>query len=78
MNHKIELISDKNKKKSELFLKINILKNQQRELELEIDNISKEILEICDHNWVRDDCSYGPYEKPDYVCTICHSIDYRW
>lgn len=78
MSDKSLIINKKLNDKKKLYEQLNILIKKEKEIQIEIDNISKEIFKICDHNWVRDDSSYGPYEKPDYICTICHSIDYRW
>ena len=45
----------------------------------EIKKNNEEIYVTCKHNWIRDPFySPAPYEKPDDVCTICNSINYRW
>ena len=45
------------------------LEQQLRGLETELSQNKKLILKTCRHNWVRDTAYYGPYEKPDDICT---------
>ena len=79
--------TDNNKKTLEQLLNIRYdLNKNQRKLQQQLDIIEKEIksneadiLKTCKHNWIHDpNYSPAPYERPDNVCTICHSIDYRW
>ena len=74
-----------NKDLSELMNKRVELNRRKYQLEMEIVQIESEIkknqneiLHTCDHNWVRDSAYYGPYDKPDDICTICGSINYRY
>ena len=61
------------------------LQSRKHQLQRELLQIERDIkandaliLKNCQHNWVRDTANYGPYEKPDNICTICHSIHYRF
>lgn len=69
----------------------SLLKNQ-KDIQLEINNLkenliimenkkkinNKKIFDTCQHKWIKDNSFLGPYEKPDLICNICGSIDYRW
>lgn len=68
-----------------LFKKKKLLQEKQNcifqlnTIEKDIENIEKEIIDNCNHNWINDpNYSPAPYEKPDLYCTKCHSISYRW
>ena len=65
-------------KRSDLNTKKYNLERELRKLEKEIKDNSALIMKTCVHNWVRDTAYYGPYEKPDNICTICNSIHYRF
>ena len=60
------------KKQYKICNELNIIKK-------EIENIKQHIEHKCSHKWIIDpNYSPSPYEKPDRICTICDSIDYRW
>ena len=64
--------------KEEIQSQIIHLNQQLVNLELLKNQNKKEILDCCDHKWVKDNSFLGPYEKPDLICNICGSIEYRW
>lgn len=68
------LISQKNK----ILENIGNLNNNIQQAKNELELIKTAILKTCNHDWKKDMGSYGPYEKPDYYCEKCGSIDYRW
>ena len=78
MNKQSNLLKEKLIEKKEVRIQIRNLIFMTKKLEKKLENISNEILEICQHKWVIDDSSFGPYEKPDYICHLCDSVKYRW
>lgn len=66
------------KERSNLDEHLRKLESEIKNLKIDIEKNKNEILKTCDHKWEWDGCTPGPYDKPDYICKICHSYDYRW
>jgi hypothetical protein len=64
--------------KNKILENISTLNYQLRLANQELENIKNVILKTCQHEWKRDNANCGPYDKPDYYCEKCGSIDYRW
>ena len=73
-----DVLENQMKLRTSLQNRKNQLKRELLQVEREIKANDDAILNSCQHNWVRDTAYYGPYEKPDNICTICHSIHYRF
>ena len=73
-----DVLENQMKLRNSLQNRKNQLKRELLQVEREIKANDDAILNSCQHNWVRDTAYYGPYEKPDNICTICHSIHYRF
>ncbi len=54
------------------------LQKRLEQTKLDLAENEKVIRKTCQHNWVRDTAYYGPYDKPDDICTICNCINYRF
>ena len=65
-------------KRESLFQHQIKLNQQLKMVEREIDQVKKDILKTCDHVWEREMVYCGPYEKPDNICRLCNSIQYRF
>ena len=48
------------------------LLNNARQLEIQINELTKKIEMLCKHNWVIDKTVYDPHQS-HYVCTICNT-----
>ena len=40
-----------------------------------IDDLEKEIMKKCNHNWVVDRTNCDPHGRTQYYCTVCNLCD---
>lgn len=64
INDLINIKNSKIKEKWELYRKY-------QDMDEVIKKLESEIYKKCNHKWKRDDYSYGPYDKAEYICEHC-------
>lgn len=62
-----KLIAKKKKNTEDIYNSLSLIDK----LRTENKHIDDKLYKLCIHKWVRDECDYGPYSRPSYVCSIC-------